>query len=139
MAVFEFDEESTKWTRAIIKRYKKEFGHIDPEDVVVVRDVSSANSRHYAVTSLVPAQFHPLMPFKVLIRTYECNYAQRSNNVKKLIMHHELKHVGEGRVEGSYKTIPHDVEEFAEFLETYGIGWTNRKDLPNILEKKDKG
>jgi len=135
MPEYEHDEKSTKWCRLLVKRHP-EFKHIKPEDIVVVRDVSSQNSHFYAATRLVPKQFWPLVNFRILIQTNDCNYAPLPKNAKILVMHHELRHVGVNS-KGGYKMVRHDVEDFREYLEKYGIGWATRKDLPNILEKEE--
>ena len=41
----------------------------------------------------------------------------------KVLMIHELKHIGfePGK---PFTIIPHDVEDFKEIIETYGMDWT---------------
>lgn len=132
MATYELDKESLRYCVKLIKRYKKRFGHINPSDIVVVRDITSPKSRAYATTSLIPHSFRPLLPYKIIIRTWECNYAKLSKNARILVMDHELRHLVLGN-NGEYGLVQHDVQDFQSMLEEYGLAWTRRKDLPNLL------
>lgn len=42
----------------------------------------------------------------------------------KILMHHELKHVGYDPDSGKCKIIPHDIEDFRDIIQTYGMDWT---------------
>jgi predicted metallopeptidase len=134
MATFNNDEWSTDICRKLVKRYKDEFGFIESEHIICVKDETSAHSRFYAATSLIPAQLRPLTPYRILIRTNVCNFDQVTRNARIMILKHELTHVGE-KSSGDYKLVHHDVEDFASFLQEFGIGWATRKDIPNILAK----
>jgi len=47
-------------------------------------------------------------------------------------MLHELRHITLG--EKGLKIRPHDIEDFKDILETYGLDWNEPgKDLPDIL------
>lgn len=137
MAKFDNDELSTKYCRMLIKKFSKDFGFIDPEHIIVVKDTTSTHSRFYAATSLVPATYRPFVSYRIIIRTADCIYDELSKNAKKLIMQHELTHIAM-KDNRDYKLIHHDVEDFRVFLELYGISWAKRKDLPDILSSKVK-
>lgn len=80
----------------------------------------------------VGPSFAAWLPFDFVITVYEPNVAHLTDNQKKLVLLHELKHIGIGlkgpRIE------EHDVLDFREILEKYGLGWSDYgADIPDIL------
>ncbi|WP_199615528.1 putative metallopeptidase [Paenibacillus alkalitolerans] len=73
------------------------------------------------------------LPFDFLITFYEPNIGHMTENQKKILMLHELKHIGVG--EKGYRIEPHDVEDFESILTRYGLNWSSfDQDVPDILE-----
>ncbi len=42
----------------------------------------------------------------------------------RILMHHELKHVGYDAESGKCKIIPHDIEDFRDIISAHGMDWT---------------
>lgn len=67
-------------------------------------------------------------PYDFLIVFYEPNIAHLDEEQKKILMFHELLHVG-CRDDGTeFYVVPHDIEDFSLILERYGLDWANKKE-----------
>lgn len=75
----------------------------------------------YADCEKVKLKYQAWLPFDFIITFYEPNTELLNENQKKILMLHELKHIGIG--ERGLKLEEHDVEDFAKILEDYGIKW----------------
>lgn len=72
------------------------------------------------------------LPFDFVITFYYPNIYYMTDNQKKVLMLHELKHIGIGpkglRIE------PHDIEDFDSILNRYGLRWNGfGNDVTDIL------
>lgn len=87
----------------------------------------------YAECRKVNETYKAYLPFDFIITFYECNTGHMSENQKKILMLHELKHIGIGL--RGLKIIQHDVEDFRDILIKYGIDWNgfNNDSIPDIL------
>lgn len=69
----------------------------------------------------VETVYQAYLPFDFIVTFYEPNMAYMTDNQKKVLMLHELKHIGIGpkglRIE------PHDIEEFETIITRYGLRW----------------
>ena len=55
-----------------------------------------------------------------------------NENQIKVLMLHELRHIGMG--DRGLTIVPHDIEDFSDILEKYGLDWNEYgKELPDIL------
>ena len=65
------------------------------------------------------------IPYDFLIVVYAPNVTGMDRDGLKKLMHHELLHVGmdEKNGEPKYFVYPHDVEDFREIIDRYGIDW----------------
>jgi hypothetical protein len=98
----------------------------------------------YADCRKVKGTYTAYLPFDFIITFYEPNVALMTENQKKILMLHELKHIGVG--EKGLKLEDHDSEDFKDILHRYGIDWNDlNQDVPDILlvggdgEKGTKG
>lgn len=61
------------------------------------------------------------LPFNFIIVFYQPNITYMTENQLKVLMYHELKHIGMGpkglRIE------PHDIEDFGVIISRYGLKW----------------
>jgi hypothetical protein len=78
------------------------------------------------------------LPYDFIITFYEPNVDYMTENQRKILMLHELKHVGLGlkgpRIE------QHDIEDFADILTKFGLDWNwIDKEVPDILAGGDVG
>ena len=75
----------------------------------------------YADCTKVKLKYQAWLPYDFIITFYERNTELLSENQKKIVMLHELKHIGIG--EKGLKLEEHDREDFADILKRYGIDW----------------
>lgn len=67
-------------------------------------------------------------PYDFLIIFYGPNIDGLDANQLKILMFHELLHIGVNSDGTSFKVVPHDIEDFSLILERYGIGWGSKKE-----------
>jgi len=61
-----------------------------------------------------------------------------TENQKKILMLHELRHIGIG--EKGFRIENHDVEDFRDILERFGIEWNGfDQEVPDILAEVKAG
>ena len=73
----------------------------------------------------VPELYEPFCPFDFLIVFYEENIVGLTGQQLRILMHHELLHIGVNEKDGElvYRIVPHDIEEFKEIVDRYGLYW----------------
>lgn len=69
-----------------------------------------------------------------LIEVYGYHAEGKSDNWMRILLYHELRHIG---FDGDL--VEHDVEDFYDILERFGVRWVNDQDLPDIREGLDAG
>jgi len=88
----------------------------------------------YADCLKVSEPYKAYLPFDYIITFYDINTSHMSENQKKILMLHELKHI-----ELTPKGLglrPHDIEDFEDIIYRYGIHWnTIAADVPDILKE----
>ena len=73
----------------------------------------------------VPAWAAPFIPYDFLITVYDVNCMLFTDEQIRILLHHELLHCGVNmNAEPTYKVVPHDVEEFNEIIDRYGLDWS---------------
>jgi hypothetical protein len=93
----------------------------------------------YADCEKLKTKYQAWLPYDFMITFYEPNTELLNENQKKILMLHELKHIGIG--ERGLKLEEHDIEDFAKILQSYGILWNGiDQEVPDILsdEMEDK-
>jgi len=84
----------------------------------------------------VTGVFTAFLPFDFIVTFYEPNIYYMTENQKKLLMLHELKHIGVGQK--GIRVEPHDIEDFSSMLQRYGLRWNGfQVDVPDILAGGD--
>jgi hypothetical protein len=76
----------------------------------------------------IPQKYKWAIPCDFTITVFEPNVERFTEEQMRILIFHELLHVGiekDGNEE-TYRTIPHDVEDFKEILDRYGIGWSEQ-------------
>ena len=73
------------------------------------------------------------IPYDFSITFYEPNNISLDEEQMKILMRHELMHVGQDD-KGNLRIVPHDVEDFAEILSEHGIFWSCPKTVQNCPE-----
>ena len=78
------------------------------------------------------------LPFDFIVTFYEPNIFHMSENQKKILMLHELRHIGMG--ERGFRIENHDIEDFRDILERFGIEWNGfDQEVPDILAEVKVG
>ena len=75
----------------------------------------------------VPDKYKWSVPADFTITVFLPNVEGFSEEQKRILMFHELKHVGIiFNADGSetYSTVPHDYEDFKEIIDRYGTDWS---------------
>lgn len=67
------------------------------------------------------------IPYDFTITIFEPNVERLSEEQLRIVLFHELLHVGIGRDlngDEKYTVIPHDIEDFKTIIKRYGIDWS---------------
>lgn len=73
----------------------------------------------------IPTKYKWIIPYDFTITIYEPNVERFTDEQIRILIMHELLHVGiekDGNEE-KYYIRPHDIEDFRLILERYGMGW----------------
>ena len=133
------DAESSKKMRIlaskIINRFP-EFSFIREWNIkigyVISHESKNGEKIVFADCRRVQEVFKAYLPYDFIITFYSRNTAFLDDNQQKILMLHELRHITLG--EKGLKLRPHDIEDFKEILEKYGLDWNEQgKLLPDIL------
>jgi hypothetical protein len=119
----------------VIKRFP-EFDFIREYNIKIAYVVSQERKKGekvtYADCRKVQEVFKAYLPYDFIITFYERNTGVLSENQQKILMLHELRHITIG--EKGLKIRPHDIEDFKDILEPFGLDWNEPgKELPDIL------
>jgi hypothetical protein len=112
----------------VIKEYDVKIGY------VISQENPGGTKIKYADCRKLKWTYKAFLPFDFIITFYERNTELLNENQQKIVMLHELKHVGIG--EKGLKLEEHDKEDFANILEAYGIRWNSLDmEVPDILSE----
>lgn len=113
---------------SFINEYGIKIGYVLSQE----RPPMSGDKVKFADCEKVKLKYQAWLPFDFIITFYEPNMETLSENQRKILMLHELKHVGIG--ERGYKIVEHNIEDFRSILENYGLDWNEFEvDVPDIL------
>ena len=80
----------------------------------------------YADCEKIKEKLKAFLPYDFIITFYEPNTMMLSQEYLEKLMYHELLHVGfEGA--GKYYIVPHDIEDFRDVIDKWGLDWIKRK------------
>lgn len=86
----------------------------------------------------VTGPYKAYLPFDFVVTFYWPNMSYMTENQQKVLMFHELQHIGIGPK--GLRLEPHDVEDFMNILTRYGLRWNAfGNDVPDILAGGDNG
>lgn len=86
----------------------------------------------------VNGSYNAYLPFDFIVTFFEPNIYHMTENQKKVLMLHELMHIGIG--EKGLRIEPHDIEDFSTILKKFGLEWNGfDQDIPDILAGGDSG
>ncbi|MBQ0061345.1 MAG: hypothetical protein KBT15_06195 [Bacteroidales bacterium] len=73
----------------------------------------------------VSEQYDWCCDYDFIITVYEPNAGRFDEEQLKILLEHELMHIGVE--DGRLSIVPHDAEEFTEIIRKYGIDWSEPK------------
>ena len=125
--------ENERWreiAEGLIEREPR-LAHIDGSDVRIAYLSSDAEKRSHGkvvrgTCEKVPAKWQWSLPFDFAITVFEPNVADLDEERVRRLLYHELLHVGvdlDDEGNERYSVVPHDVEDFREMVERFGIDW----------------
>ena len=123
--MFNISEELKKLGDEVIAEYK-EFKPIADSNCRIAylycdKEKTSNGKKVYADTTKVNDKVKPLAQYDFVITFYKPTCAMLDAEKMKILMRHELKHIGVK--DGKFKILPHDVEDFSDILEEHGMNW----------------
>ena len=77
------------------------------------------------------------IPYDFIITVYEPNAMELTQNQKKALLWHELKHIGinERTLALTYRLVPHEIEDFYSLVDRLGVRWSDPgADIEDITE-----
>lgn len=77
----------------------------------------------FADTERVKDKFKEFMPYDFVITFYEGNTFHLGDVQMEHLMYHELKHVGYDPEDEKFTVIPHDLEDFKDVIDKWGVDW----------------
>lgn len=76
--------------------------------------------------SKVTEKYDWCCPYDFTITIYEPNVNDFTEEKIKILLEHELMHIGYDPENGRMWCAPHDAEEFIEIIRKYGIDWSEK-------------
>ena len=77
----------------------------------------------YADTEKIKDKLKGFVPYDFIITFYKPNTEPLSEDKMEKLMNHELRHVGFDPATGKHTIGSHDVEDFSEIINLWGIDW----------------
>lgn len=79
----------------------------------------------------IPERYKWAVPCDFTVTIFTPNSCLLNPEQMRALVFHELLHIGVTEdAKGSFYVVPHDVEDFYEILERYGLRWNIPEDLP---------
>ena len=94
----------------------------------------------YGDCSKVQEKVKEFVPYDFLITIYETNCMKLNPDQMKILLFHELLHIGaEATKDGGVRKfiIPHCIEEFEEVRERFGLEWDKPQTLMDFMEGEE--
>ena len=130
MEIRHISAEYTEIANKLIKT-KKSLKHLAGADVTIVylsSNIEKKSNRKevYAQCEKVPDRFKWAVPCDFTITVFEPNVERFTKKQLQILLEHELKHIGIERDgnEEIYYIVPHDIEDFKEIIDKYGLDWS---------------
>lgn len=138
--MYEFSQEYEELAHAVIDALP-ELGFIRDAEIRIGflrswKEKKTGRRLVYGECIKPPELYQDLLGYDFFIVIYEVNAAALTLNQKKILMWHELLHVGidDSSEEPKYVVNPHDREEFDSIISRAGLKWDEPgADVPGIL------
>ena len=124
---YELAREFELLASEIIDEFPEEFSHIEANGIRIgyIKSDKRKKGRDkivFADTRNVSDIYKVFCPYDFLITFYMPHVAMLNEQQRRILMRHELRHVGvDGK--GMPYVVPHDIEDFTEILEEHGLHW----------------
>lgn len=123
--MFEISTELQALADKVISKFK-ELKHITDNNVRIAylysdREKTSNGKKVYADTTKLNDKVKALTPYDFVVTFYRPACSALDESKMETLMRHELKHIGVDK--GKFKIVPHDVEDFSDIIEEYGMKW----------------
>ena len=110
-----------------------EFSFIRDEGIRIVflesdKEKKSKGRTVYGECEKVPDKYQWAIPADFTVTFYAENVSGFSEKQKRILMEHELRHVGEK--DGRFFVNPHDIEDFEVILKNHGLDWSTPENEP---------
>ena len=76
------------------------------------------------------------IPADFTITVFEPNIEGFTDEQIRILLFHELLHIG--NMDGSWTTVPHDLEDFKIIIDKYGTDWAKTEEQKKEEEKKEQ-
>jgi hypothetical protein len=133
------DAERCDWMRRLAVKILRKFPELPAAQARIAYVLSWQDKGGEMITfgdcRKVPPVYQAFLPYVFVITFYECNTARLDENRLKILMLHELMHIGFG-INKPWKIVRHDVEDFKVLLACFGLEWNSmldNRDMPDIL------
>lgn len=136
---YEILEEGNAIVARLRERYPQAFWPVNPDEIlvlVVVNKPRPFTMRKLAkITKVDPAHRTVIKTLgrrdvRYLIEIYMNDWTTWNNPRKQWILAHEIAHINDPDAKGLVK---HDVEDWGWLLDSVGIDWWNKDNLPDLL------
>ena len=77
----------------------------------------------YADTQIINEKIKQFCPYDFIITFYEPNTVGLPKEKLEHLMYHELRHVGYDPEKMKYYIVPHEIEDFRDVVDMWGIDW----------------
>lgn len=109
-----------------------DLAHLDNPDCRIAYQFSnqekeSRNRIVYADVEKVKDKIKAFMRYDFLVTFYEPNCEGLDEEHMLRLMYHELKHIGFEAATDKFWIIPHDVEDFRDVIDRWGLDWIYSK------------
>lgn len=123
--MFEKSKDLEMLAKTVIEEHD-DLKHLDNPSLRIVymycdKDKTSNGRKVYADTTKLNDKTKAVAGCDFIITFYKQVCATLDNEKMKILMYHELRHVG--FKDGKFSIIPHDVEDFQSIVETHGMNW----------------
>lgn len=127
MAHYEKSEVLSAMAASIIHDFA-DLQHLDNPDCRIAFQVSDQKKTRgdktiYADCEKIKDKYKAYMPYDFIITFYGPNCSGLSEDAMIRLMYHELKHVGFDPEDDIYRINPHNLEDFRECIEKWGVDW----------------
>jgi len=120
----------------IIQKFPEKFAKVQMNDIsFCFKD--SPKSTFIAKTSRITGAFTTLTDKKINMTIWKEHWDKADDPYRALLMYHELSHIMWDGENDKYALIKHDIQDFAEILNVYGVEWQNREKFLRILKGEE--